>query len=101
MNSTNNNGPKMEPCGTPDKTVILSEAIFSRTTLYFLPCRWFTRSFRRLPSIPYCNLSLLKIKSCETVSKAFAKSKYTASTPVLSCSEDAIEFVNVSKFCVA
>ena len=37
MNSTNNSGPKMEPCGTPDKTVILSEAILSRRTLCFLP----------------------------------------------------------------
>ena len=36
MNSTNNNGPKMEPWGTPDKTVILSEATLSRTTLCFL-----------------------------------------------------------------
>ena len=31
MNSINNSRHKMEPCGTPDKTVILSEAILSRT----------------------------------------------------------------------
>ena len=73
----NNNGPKMDPWGTPDVTVIQSEEQSSMMTCCSLPIRNEQIQFKRQPRIPICS-SLSRSLSCETLSKAFEKSRKMA-----------------------
>ena len=75
IKSTNNNGPRIDPSGTPDLTQNNDEFELPITTF----CVWFlTYSLTKLsksPSMPNWVLSLCRIISWETESNAFAKSK--------------------------
>ena len=72
---TKRSGPKIDPCGTPDNTSTLSDTTFSIITRCFLQRKYSEKNFRSVPSILYCIFSFWRIRSCDTVSKAFAKSK--------------------------
>ncbi len=82
MCKRNKFGPRDVPCGTPEsESACVHEECFPSTTSCWLIC------FRKLPSIylivllfiPYC-FNLSRSISCDTESKAFAKSKMAMST---------------------
>ena len=79
----NNNGPKMEPCGTPALTFRHSNVCPLRRTLYFLSLKTLDKWSKRLPDIPFCD-NLKRRPSCPTLSKALKISKKTllTSTPL-------------------
>ena len=72
----NNNGPKVDPCGTPAFTLPQAETWPLSTTLCFLLLKKLKRMFNRSPKMPFC--SSLKITPlCLTLSKALDISKKT------------------------
>ena len=75
---TNSTGPSTLPCGTPLVTFDQSEYIPFTDTLCCLPMRKSLIQFRTLFLIPYDSILAISLW-CGTESKAFAKSRYTAS----------------------
>src|SRR5437867_2614344 len=97
INIINNIGPRTEPCGTPLVTSTQSNTHPLRTTLCFLPFNHSSIHCLTLPCIPIsCNLynSLL----CETLSKAFCKSKKNMSTGSFSSTCSNILSIKCNKF---
>eukprot|EP00116_Pleurobrachia_bachei_P018374 sb/3478636/ len=84
MNRTKRKGPSIEPCGTPLLTVVQLEIFPSSTTLCRRSERYSLINWSILPLMLYSTLSLLRITSWETLSKAFLKSKNTISPNSLS-----------------
>ena len=70
----NNNGPRVEPWGTPALTSVHEENFPFKTILCFLFIKKCFKTFNKLPDIPFsCNLNI--IPSCQTLSNAFAISR--------------------------
>ena len=52
MYNVNNNGPSMDPCGTPYDMSILSDVTFSRDTDCVLYVKWDVNQLCSSPHIP-------------------------------------------------
>lgn len=80
----NKRGPRTEPCGPP---LVLMTGVSWRSPkkFYLLEMLWVTiKVVPERPHNPFC-----KSLSCETLSNAFAKAKYTMSTELpISCDND-------------
>ena len=50
----NNNGPRIDPCGTPDSMLDHEDSWPFNTTLSFLHFKESSRIPKRLPDIPFC-----------------------------------------------
>ena len=75
----NNNGPRMEPWGTPALTLVHKEDCPFNTTLCFLFVKKCFKTFNKFPDIPFSYN--LKIRpSCQTLSNAFEMSRKTPLT---------------------
>ena len=61
-----NNGPKIEPCGTPASTLVHEENFPLTTTRCFLFDKKSTIMLRSFPDIPFC-FNLYKSPLCQTV----------------------------------
>ena len=70
----NNNGPNIDPCGTPALTLVQVDTL--RTTLCFLLLKESVKMFFKSPEMPFC-FSLKITPSCQTLSKALDMSKKT------------------------
>lgn len=81
MQTKKSKGPKTEPCGTPDLTAQGFEEQLLAVTYWVRLVRKHSIHFRVLGSI----FSMLSFSSnwCDTLSKAFAKSKKMQSTSIL------------------
>ena len=75
----NNNGPRMEPWGTPALTSDQSETCPFNKTLCFLFLRKSHKTFSKLLDIPFC-FNLKMRPSCQTLSNAFDISRKTPLT---------------------
>ena len=75
----NDNGPRMEPWGTPALPLAHEEDCPSNTTLCFLFVKTCYKTFSKLPHIPFsCNLNIRQ--SCQTLSNAFEMPRKTPLT---------------------
>ena len=70
----NNNGPRIEPCGTPQTIEFHEEQAPITTTRCCLPFKYVVIQFRAGPLMPVFSIFFNKI-SCSMVSKAFFKIK--------------------------
>ena len=75
----NNNGPSIEPWGTPALTSDQPETCPLNKTLCFLFFRKSHKRFIKLPDIPFC-FNLKMRPSCQTLSNAFDISRKTPLT---------------------
>ena len=65
----NNNGPKMEPWGTPAVTFCHSDVCPLRRTLCFLSLKKLDKRSKRLPDTPFCD-NLKRRTLCYTLSNS-------------------------------
>ena len=73
---TNNNGPRIDPWGTPALTSDQSENCPFNENLCFLFLRKSHKRFSKLPHIPFC-FNLKMRLSCQTLSNALYISRKT------------------------
>ena len=74
-----NSDPSIEPCGTPELTLVHVETCPFKTTLFSLFLKKLHDKFKSLPDEPFC-FNLKIIPSCHTVSNALEISKKTLLT---------------------
>ena len=77
--TSNNNGPKIEPCGTPALILAQEETCPLITTLCFVLPKKISRILNKSPELKFCS-SLKRIPSCQTLSNALEMSKKTLLT---------------------